>query len=71
MSSTFDKALLLKEKIDLKKRVAEYRHICFEVQTLTNLIMGSPPETPIKGEIESQAFSLAHYDHVMNAGPPS
>lgn len=37
-----------------------------EIKELCDLIVGSPPETIIKGEIESRAFYLAHHPSIMN-----
>ena len=51
----------------LEAQLADMSLICADVRELTNLIVGSPPETPIKGQIESLAFELGHYPYVLNA----
>ena len=52
---------------ELEAQLADMSLICADVRELTNLIVGSPPETPIKGQIESLAFELGHYPDVLNA----
>jgi len=37
-----------------------------EVRELVSLIVNSPPETPISGEIESRALYIGHHPFVMN-----
>jgi len=60
-------ARLEAENTELKAQLADMSLICADVRELTNLIVGSPPETPIKGQIESLAFELGHYPYVLNA----
>lgn len=59
------------EKITLQaKSVPEdYAYILAEIKALCQLICNSPPETTIKGEIESRAFMLGHFPDVLNSAP--
>lgn len=38
-----------------------------EVKRLCDMIVNSPPDTTIKGKIESQAFGVAHHEFILNA----
>lgn len=49
-----------------KERRRVLTELFTEVQQLTNVILGSPPETPVKGEIESKALSLGHHPYILN-----
>jgi len=37
-----------------------------DIRKLCHLITCSPSDTPIKGEIESLAFMIGHYQQVLN-----
>jgi hypothetical protein len=37
-----------------------------DVKRLCNLILGSPPDTTIKGEIESLAWKIGHHPSILN-----
>lgn len=50
-----------------ERRLEEMRGVLSEVQHLCNKIVNSPPDTTIKGEIESLAFMLGHHPLVLNA----
>lgn len=38
-----------------------------EIKDLCDLIVNSPPDTPIRGEIGSRAFELGHAPEILNA----
>ena len=50
----------------LEAEIRQHRDIFAETDHLCQLITGSPPETQIKGTIESLALSLGHWPQVLN-----
>jgi len=65
----YDVVFSQKEKIinELKAEIKQHRDIFSETRYLCMLITGSPPETQIKGKIESLAFNLGHWPQILNA----
>jgi hypothetical protein len=37
-----------------------------EIKRLCDIILNSPPDTPIKGEIESLAYTIGHCQEILN-----
>ena len=54
-------------KLGQRMKQDEMGGLLRETQKLCSVICNNPPETPIKGEIESRAFSLAHDSRILNA----
>ena len=53
-----------------ERQQEEISQLLCEVRNLCMVIVGSSPETKIKGEIESLAFGLAHHPLILNADQP-
>jgi hypothetical protein len=50
----------------MEEVLSDVRALLHEVREFTDLIMGSPPSTEIKGAIESRAMYIGHHPFVLN-----
>lgn len=60
MHAMFDHIHFLLRELD------EAEDVFADVRNMCNYILGNPPETQIKGVIDSYAFGIAHHQQVLN-----